>query len=703
MIKLILGLLLLSNTAFAASAKISNAELANMSAATVKGRAAGSGTGAVTDLTATQVTALLNTLVGDSGSGGTAGTCPAPAAGDAAANKFLKADGTWAAITSSWSLTGNSGTTAGTNFVGTTDAQDVVFKRNSSEKGRFTTDGFVAANIYGSTSSSSDLTIGSTSNASKGKIVLSDKTAVNGSSNTTAGLSTKMGSNTGVTSGFTIQSNNGTKDLSMIYRNNQDFFLIENSGSNVYAGYVYATRGLYTGTGNGRFKFETAYGSTDTSLASIDPLAAIGIQNTSATANNYTALVFQGATASSTTAINPNSAIFGVNEVHSSTVATGHMEFYTMNAGTFARALLIGADKTITMDGYGAGIAQFSSAGAISSTSPGTSGNVLTSNGTAWVSSAAPTADNSYELSNVGLAASVSANAMTIALKQKDGSTDPAAGSGAVKIAFRNSTATTGGYASRSVTAALSTVISSGSTAGATNGNANWVYVYAIDNAGTVELAWSGTKLNDEGSLVSTTAEGGAGAADSKTVLYSTTARTNVAVRLIGRVKSTQATAGTWASAPTEVSLSPFENRSFFSEVYLTTGNGHGSTNTNIRRFSTIDTNLGSAITITQSSTNGDSFTINEDGIYSVIYGDSKAAGSSAFGITKNSSQLTTSITSVTASTRIAFSDGFTDGTTNAVFVGRLNAGDVIRAHTDAQPDQTLVRKTFIRITKIGN
>lgn len=34
-------------------------------------------------------------LVGDSGAGGTRGLVPAPAAGDAAANKFLKADGTW--------------------------------------------------------------------------------------------------------------------------------------------------------------------------------------------------------------------------------------------------------------------------------------------------------------------------------------------------------------------------------------------------------------------------------------------------------------------------------------------------------------------------------------------------------------------------------------------------------------------------------
>ena len=39
------------------------------------------------------------TMVGDSGSGGTQGAVPAPASGDAAANKFLRASGTWAAVT----------------------------------------------------------------------------------------------------------------------------------------------------------------------------------------------------------------------------------------------------------------------------------------------------------------------------------------------------------------------------------------------------------------------------------------------------------------------------------------------------------------------------------------------------------------------------------------------------------------------------
>jgi len=50
----------------------------------------------------TDTTALLDAMVGDSGSGGTKGLVPAPSAGDAAAGKFLKADGTWEATSGEW-------------------------------------------------------------------------------------------------------------------------------------------------------------------------------------------------------------------------------------------------------------------------------------------------------------------------------------------------------------------------------------------------------------------------------------------------------------------------------------------------------------------------------------------------------------------------------------------------------------------------
>jgi hypothetical protein len=72
-----------------------------------------------------------------------------------------------------------------------------------------------------------------------------------------------------------------------------------------------------------------------------------------------------------------------------------------------------------------------------------------------------------------------------------------------------------------------------------------------------VELALSRTAdIFPESNLVSTTAEGGAGGADSASVIYSTTARSNVACRCIGYIEiTTGAVAGEWDNAPSKIQV----------------------------------------------------------------------------------------------------------------------------------------------------
>jgi microcystin-dependent protein len=85
-----------TSTVTVPDASFTNAKLATVATATIKGRVTAS-TGVVEDLTGAQATTLLSAVVGDSGSGGTKGLVPAPAAGDTAAARFLSAAGTFAA------------------------------------------------------------------------------------------------------------------------------------------------------------------------------------------------------------------------------------------------------------------------------------------------------------------------------------------------------------------------------------------------------------------------------------------------------------------------------------------------------------------------------------------------------------------------------------------------------------------------------
>jgi hypothetical protein len=98
---------------------------------------------------------------------------------------------------------------------------------------------------------------------------------------------------------------------------------------------------------------------------------------------------------------------------------------------------------------------------------------------------------------------------------------------------------------------AVTLVIPSGATLGTVNTIAANLAIIAINNAGTVVLGVvniaGGTDLSEIGLITSTIINT---ASDLSTTVYSTSAQTSKAYRVIGYIESTQATAGTWATTP---------------------------------------------------------------------------------------------------------------------------------------------------------
>lgn len=159
-------------------------------------------------------------------------------------------------------------------------------------------------------------------------------------------------------------------------------------------------------------------------------------------------------------------------------------------------------------------------------------------------------------LTNHSLAVSASAGALTIALKDNVGN-DPSASS-PVNGYFRNAAASsTGSWTQLTVTSALSLTVSSGSTLGVTSSSAFRLWVVLFNDGGTARLGVincaDSTHIYPltEYQISSSTAEGGAGAADSAGVFYTGAAVTAKAYLIVGFLEwsSSGLTAGTWTTA----------------------------------------------------------------------------------------------------------------------------------------------------------
>ncbi len=138
------------------------------------------------------------------------------------------------------------------------------------------------------------------------------------------------------------------------------------------------------------------------------------------------------------------------------------------------------------------------------------------------------------------------------------------------------------------------------------------------------------------------------------------------------------------------------------SMVRLHTGNGYGSTNVVIRRFSTVVDNFGSAITYTDSASDGASFTVNEDGIY-FIQNTNNQSSAANVGLSLNSTQLGTAIQSITAADRLAvdYAGGATV-TAQAVWIGYLNKYDVVRPHNEGGFESADPARVSFTMAKLG-
>jgi hypothetical protein len=171
------------------------------------------------------------------------------------------------------------------------------------------------------------------------------------------------------------------------------------------------------------------------------------------------------------------------------------------------------------------------------------------------------------------------------------------------------------------------------------------------------------------------------------------------------RLQTNGASAGTWMSA------APSSGSSYTpptSEVWYVIANGYGSGGTTTRRWTTNESTVGSDITYNSSATNGDSFTINTTGIYTVYYAD-EFGGANFMGIVVNSSAgsyLSTNIVSIPYSSTqgnlgYVRSAGGGNIVTSISLTHHFTAGQIITFQTDGAASGG-AGGDMVRITRIA-
>lgn len=244
---------------------------------------------------------------------------------------WTKLGGSGSSSTSGWNLTGNSGTTPGTNFIGTLDNQNVIFKRNNVQAGLLT-----ASNTAFGTSSIPTTATG-TGNTSLGTNSLS--TLTTGARNIGVGLNTGRGITTG-SSNIAIGGNTLSSTTAAAIQRNiaiGDNALISNNGGNSNIAIGVNTGTAITTGANNTLIGDTSGGvslSTGTNNTVIGSIAGAGLTTGS---NN---VVLGASAGSNITTGGTNIAIGNNTQVPSATTSNqmniGNAIFGTGMTGTLA-------------------------------------------------------------------------------------------------------------------------------------------------------------------------------------------------------------------------------------------------------------------------------------------------------------------------------------------------------------------------------
>jgi hypothetical protein len=236
-------------------------------------------------------------------------------------------------------------------------------------------------------------------------------------------------------------------------------------------------------------------------------------------------------------------------------VTTGHL----LEDGVYDFVYKSGADRVYVLGAPVIAQATESGAGAVELATPAEAIAGTDTDRAVTAKGVAVAASRGWAMQNGILAASVAANALTIAVKTLAGA-DPSA-SDPVVITFRHGTIGNGGVETLTLTAATSLVISSDSTLGAASGAPFRLWIVGFNDGGTFRLGVINCKTAtgivplNEVALASATAEGGAGGADTAGIFYAGATVTTKSYRILGFMTwdSGLVTAGAWAAAPTVI------------------------------------------------------------------------------------------------------------------------------------------------------